>query len=105
MQSDTRRVTPVLFFIQFNFTGGSVNTRLVSHKRYLALLAALALTAACSRPSAFKAPVTKFRDSSAIVIESTKVYLAALNKTERDHYIQRQIANASQIKLLEIEDV
>jgi hypothetical protein len=63
------------------------------------------LNAGCARPSAYKAPVSKFRDASAVVIESTKVYLTALNKTERDHYIDDQVASRGQIQLTRIEEV
>jgi hypothetical protein len=66
---------------------------------------AIAFSAACARPSAYKAPVTKFRDASAVVIESTQAYLTALNKTERDHYIDDQVANQAPILLLKIEEV
>jgi len=47
----------------------------------------------------------KFRDSSAVVIESTKTYLSALNKTERDHYIYRQASGVRQIQLIQIDEV
>ena len=66
---------------------------------------AIALSAACARPSAYKAPVMKFRDASAVVIESTKAYLLALNKTERDHYINDQVASRAPILLIKIEEV
>jgi hypothetical protein len=64
-----------------------------------------ALGVACARPSAYKAPVAKFRDASAVVIESTKEYLVALNKTERDHYLFTQAAARDPIQLLEVERV
>jgi hypothetical protein len=54
---------------------------------------------------AYTAPVTKFRDASAVVIESTKAYLVALNKTERDHYIDDQVAGGAPIQLIKIEEV
>lgn len=60
---------------------------------------------ACARPSAYKAPVSKFRDASAVVIEATKSYLTALNRTERDHYIDDQVAGRAQIQLVKIEEV
>ena len=62
------------------------------------------LNAGCAKPSAYKAPVSKFRDASAVVIESTKAYLTALNKTERDHYINDQVAGRAQIRLDKIEE-
>lgn len=71
----------------------------------LALLIAASLSVACKGPAAYKAPVTRFRDSSSIVIESTKQFLSALNKTERDHYIGLQMANSAQIQLIRIEEV
>ncbi|MBB5329425.1 hypothetical protein [Tunturiibacter gelidoferens] len=76
-------------------------------RRY-ALLGVLSLifsSIGCKGPSSFKAPVTTFRDSSSVVIESTKVYLTALNKTERDHYISSKEAEPAQIKLSEIDSV
>jgi hypothetical protein len=54
---------------------------------------------------AYSAPVTKFREASAVVIESTKAYLVALNKTERDHYIDDQVAGGAPIQLIKIEEV
>ena len=69
------------------------------------LLLLLCGVAGCRGPSAYKTPVTKFRDSSSIVIESTKAYLVALNKTERDHYIYNQASQPAQIQLLAIQEV
>src|SRR5262245_2739001 len=68
-----------------------------------AVLLAAALNAACAKPSAFRGPVSRFRDASAVVIESTKAYLVALNKTERDHYIDEQVAGRARIQLTEVE--
>lgn len=75
--------------------------------RRVALMVALfgLLNAGCAKPSAYKAPVSKFRDASAVVIESTKAYLTALNKTERDHYINDQVSGRAQIQLSKIEEV
>ena len=73
--------------------------------RLSTILAVTLLTASCARPGVYKAPVTKFRDASAVVIESTKAYLVALNKTERDHYISDQVAGGAPIQLLKIEEV
>ena len=69
------------------------------------LLLLCSVVAGCRGPSAYKAPVTKFRDSSSVVIESTKAYLIALNKTERDHYIYNQASRPAQIKLIAINEV
>jgi hypothetical protein len=66
---------------------------------------ALALNGACAKPAAYKAPVSRFRDASAVVIESTKAYLVALNKTEREHYIDVQVADRAQIRLNELDEV
>ena len=72
----------------------------------IAIVSALGFEAsACARPSAYKAPVSKFRDASAVVIESTKAYLTALNKTERDHFIDDQVTRRDQIQLMKIEEV
>src|SRR6266550_4326299 len=70
-----------------------------------AILALAILSSSCTRRSAYTAPVTKFRDASAVVIESTKAYLVALNKTERTHYIDEQVAGGAPIQLIKIEEV
>jgi hypothetical protein len=59
----------------------------------------------CAHPSAYKAPVGRFRDASAVVIQATKDYLTELNKTERDIYIYTQLSRPAQIKLDQIESV
>src|ERR1700720_1559769 len=59
----------------------------------------------CAKPSAYKAPVGKFRDAATIVIQSTKVYLTELNKVERDQYIYTQASKPEQIQLGRIEEV
>lgn len=68
----------------------------------LVLIFSLAL--GCAHPSAYKAPVGKFRDASAVVIESAKTYLTELNKTERDIFIQGQASRPAQMKLADIEE-
>jgi hypothetical protein len=69
------------------------------------VLAVALLGAACAKPSAYIVPVTKFRNASAVVIESTQAYLTALNKTEREHYINDQVASHGPILLNRIEEV
>ena len=72
----------------------------------IGVAAALAtVSSACAHASGFVAPVTTFRDASAVVIESTGTYLTALNKTERDHYLDERVATQAPIALREIEDV
>jgi hypothetical protein len=71
----------------------------------LLLVAGFTLLAGCGGPGAYKQPVTRFRDSSSVVIESTKSYLVALNKTEREHFIRGQASEARQIRLIDIEAV
>jgi hypothetical protein len=66
----------------------------------LVLVLAFAILSGCKNTDAFKAPVTQFRDSASVVIESTKVYFLALNKTERDRYLARQAAEPAQITLI-----
>lgn len=61
------------------------------------------LLAGCAKPSAYKEPVGKFRDSSGVVIQATKTYLNELNKVERDEYIYNQAGNRQQIVLRELE--
>lgn len=67
------------------------------------LIVALAYASGCARPSAYKAPVTKFRNASIIVIEQTKTYLTELNKVERDQYIYTHASIPQQIRLNELE--
>jgi hypothetical protein len=82
------------------------NQQYIGRHTRAAVLALLACgVAGCHGPSAYKAPVTKFRDSSSVVIESTKAYLIALNKTERDHYIYTQASQPAQIRLITISEV
>jgi hypothetical protein len=78
-----------------------------SSRRQLSLLAILIVTGAtgCAKPTAYRAPVGKFRDASTVVIQSTKVYLTELNKVERDKYIYLQASRPDQIKIAEIEQV
>lgn len=66
---------------------------------------ALAITVSCARPSEFRAPVATFSDASAVVIRSTQTFLQALNKTERDHYIDDQVASQAPIQLNRLEEV
>jgi hypothetical protein len=63
------------------------------------------LSIGCAKPSAYKAPVGKFRDASGVVIQATKTYLNELNKVERDQYIYSQASKTQQIRLVEIEQV
>jgi hypothetical protein len=72
---------------------------------WCAIAAAALLVSSCAKPAAYQAPVAKFRDASAVVIESTKAYLVALNKTERDHYIDDQVAAGAPIQLIKIDEV
>ncbi len=69
------------------------------------LIATLALLSGlgCAKPSAYKAPVIKFRNASVVVIELTKTYLTELNKVERDQYIYTHASVPQQIKLNELE--
>ena len=73
--------------------------------RGLAGAAAVAITVSCARPSEFRAPVETFRDASAVVVRSTQAFLQALNKTERDHYIDDQVASQAPIQLNRLEEV
>ena len=76
-----------------------------SRARLSAILTVAILSLSCTGPGAYTAPVAKFRDASAVVIESTKAYLVALNKTERDHYIDEQVEGGAPIQLIRIEEV
>jgi hypothetical protein len=79
----------------------------IYRRQLLSLLLALAVLSAggCARPSAYQAPIAKFRDASAVVIEATKTYLTELNKTERDMYIRSQAADQQLIQLNKIQEV
>jgi hypothetical protein len=59
----------------------------------------------CGKPSAYQAPVAKFRDASGVVIQATKVYLTEINKAERDQYIYKQAGTPAMIRLDQIEAV
>jgi hypothetical protein len=65
----------------------------------------LATSLGCAKPSAYKAPVGKFRDAAGVVIQATKVYLTEINKTERDQYIYKQASVPAMIKLDQLEAV
>jgi hypothetical protein len=70
----------------------------------LAAMLILALIAAgCTQPSAFQAPVSNFRDASAVVIQSAKLYLTTLNKNERDAYIYQQVEFRRQITRTDLD--
>jgi hypothetical protein len=74
-------------------------------QRYCALLLALltvALSVGCG-PEKYRTPISKFQAASAVVVESTRVYVSELNKVERDNYILEQVSTKTQIKLDEIE--
>jgi hypothetical protein len=71
----------------------------------LALASTVISLIGCAHPNAYQAPVAKFRDASAVVIEATKIYLTELNKTERDMYIKARASKPAQIRESEIESV
>lgn len=75
------------------------------HRVLPVTLASALLIAGCARPSVYTTHVSTFRDASAVVIESTQAYLLALNKTERDHYIDEQLASQAPIQLTTMEEV
>jgi hypothetical protein len=53
--------------------------------------------------SGFAKPITKFRNASVVVIESTRVYVSELNKTERDTFISKQFNNKKPILIPDID--
>lgn len=81
--------------------------RIIGSGRFfsLVLASAIGFLIGCPNPNAYQAPVGKFRDASAVVIEATKIYLTELNKTERDMYIKAQASKPAQIKESELESV
>lgn len=78
---------------------------LSSRTTVLSVLGLALLAIGCKGPAAYKAPVSKFRDASAVVIESTKAYLTTLNKTERDGYIYQQVEFRRPIKIEDLNRV
>lgn len=79
--------------------------RRLSKRAYCSLFLAL-LTATLSigcGPEKYRTPISKFQTASAVVVESTRVYVSELNKVERDNYILEQVGNKAKIKLDEIE--
>ena len=68
----------------------------------LSLLLTTILSIGCG-PAGFREPITKFQSSSAIVIASTRIYVAELNQVERDHYVNSQFSKRAQIKLDDLE--
>jgi hypothetical protein len=67
------------------------------------VVCALLFAFGCAKPSAFQAPVSKFHDAATSVLTSTKAYYTALNKSERDHYIDQQVAAKRDITLIGID--
>ncbi len=68
------------------------------------LLAVTIFSMGCG-PSGYAEPITKFQSSSAIVIASTRLYVAELNKVERDHYILGKLGAKAQIQVNELQAV
>jgi hypothetical protein len=81
--------------------------RLVMRRQWPAsfLVSAAVCLTGCAHPAAYQAPIAKFHDASAVVIEATKTYLTELNKTERDMYLQRQAGAMQPVQLKMIEEV
>src|SRR5262249_6901099 len=73
------------------------------HTHIAVVLAFALLAIACTQMSAFQAPVSRFRDASAVVIQSAKLSLTALNKNERDTYIYQQLEFRRQITRTDLE--
>lgn len=74
------------------------------HRCVLALML-LVLLNGCSSTAGYKKPISDFQNASSVVTDSARVYVIQLNKTQRDAYIDRQVSEAQQIKLLEIEQL
>ena len=77
----------------------------LSRKMLAALLIGAAFFSFACGPGGYVEPVTKFRDSSVVVIASTKVYLSELNKVERDQFILERASQRQPINLDELETV
>lgn len=76
-------------------------------RRWCALFLALLITSlsiGCG-PEQFRTPISKFQAASAVVVESTKVYVSELNKVEREHYIAQQVSDRVQISVPDMEKV
>jgi hypothetical protein len=63
----------------------------------------LLFSGGCASTAGYKKPVSDFQNASSVVTESARIYIIQLNKTQRDAYIDRQVSEAKQIKLNEIE--
>jgi hypothetical protein len=57
----------------------------------------------CADTVGYRAPVATFQDASSVMVNSARIYLTQLNKTERDAYIRHQAADKKPINLVEIE--
>lgn len=67
--------------------------------------ALLALLAACAGAPEYRQPIGDFQNASSIVTESARLYITELNKTQRDAYIDQQVAEGRPITLAQIEAV
>ena len=62
----------------------------------------LIITSGCSSVAGYKRPISNFQNASSVVINSTRIYLAELNKVERNKYIDKQTTEKKNILLSDI---
>lgn len=77
----------------------------IQHYRFSVAFMSLIMLNGCSTTAGYKKPISDFQNGSSVVTESARVYVTQLNKTQRDAYIDRQVSEAKQIKLTEVDEV
>lgn len=70
---------------------------------YVVALILLVLLNGCSSTAGYKKSISDFQNASSVVTDSARIYVTKLNKTQRDAYVDRQVSEAKQIKLSEVE--
>ncbi|MGA2403284.1 MAG: hypothetical protein ABSG91_16510 [Syntrophobacteraceae bacterium] len=69
----------------------------------LTLLLVSIAAAGCSTVTAYKAPLTNYRDANTIVVESARTFITQANQVEREDYIDSQVRSHSEIDFLKME--
>jgi hypothetical protein len=63
---------------------------------------ALSVLSAYARGAAYRRPITRLNDASAVVIATSRVYFSELNRVERDALIEKLSAEKKRIDLVTI---